>query len=799
MADDILKGLGDETLREAQLIKEATQDVGENISRWNRLLKDAGYSLVDQNRSINNIKNAADSVASIQEKAAKSAKATKEAFEKQAKLLSNVRELNQKINSLYEQALRPGEQNAKLLLRQAQHLEAARDNAQALANVFKDIGTSAAKLDKSTSFFSQMAAATSSLSKISTPFEKAAEAARKTALENAKNKASVKEMLTTGKGLTAEKAKELGLGEKLLDKNGKLLSGTALTNRLNKLGEVENLAAKGAKSVAGAGTKALLGEMFSMSNLLGKAGWIGLLIQAGKFIFDIFKGAQEQTVNIARNLSISTDSANAVRSYFDDIQNSAKETYVTIQNLIDAQAELTNQLQRAGTASESTLLAQTALTKRFQMSGEAAAVITARSEQTGEAAEQVLRTTLDQNKADVFRGKSMIGQRQLLDRMSKTSAEIFGYFKNSNNALAEGVKKTHLYGLNLNQALNVAKSLLDFESSISTELDLETLTGVDLNLERARAFAVTGDIADAAAEAMNQLGKIPENLRKNPFVIEDMAKQVGLSAEELQQAFLAQKDITRQQKFLADIIKTKGKEEAEAYARKLGFDLASYDQAKQQVTLDEQWAEALEKMKSQVMGLVDSGAIDTLTDAIARFAEVVGGFTGANERQSQAAAKAIVEGKNYSQEQKSKAAALQEAAKKEGQYKGALTATATGAAIGTVIAPGIGTAIGAGLGFIAGATADYFADEEGTQARKDLLEMRDNPGAKVKDFVIQTHPEDTLALVGGTKISDNKTVEETNSLLRQLIAAVKEGKPGDIYIGPHKLNEAIGLNLHSIS
>ena len=177
-----------------------------------------------------------------------------------------------------------------LLLRQAQHLEAARDNAQALADVFEDIGTSAAKLDKSTNFFSQMAAATSKFSKISTPFEKAAEAARKTALENAKNKASVKEMLTTGKGLTAEKAKELGLGEKLLDKNKKLLTGTALANRLSKLGEVEieSLASKGAKSVAGAGTKALLGEMFSMSNLLGKAGWIGLLIQAGKFIFDIF-------------------------------------------------------------------------------------------------------------------------------------------------------------------------------------------------------------------------------------------------------------------------------------------------------------------------------------------------------------------------------------------------------------------------------------------------------------------------------------------------------------------------------
>jgi hypothetical protein len=32
------------------------------------------------------------------------------------------------------------------------------------------------------------------------------------------------------------------------------------------------------------------------------------------------------------------------------------------------------------------------------------------------------------------------------------------------------------------------------------------------------------------------------------------------------------------------------------------------------------------------------------------------------------------------------------------------------------------------------------------------------------------------------------------ALLRELIEAVKQG--GNIYIGPNKLNEAIGLNLH---
>lgn len=797
MADDILKGLGDETLREAQLIKEATQDVGENISRWNKLLKDAGYSLVDQNRSINNIKNAADSVASIQEKAAKSAKATKEAFEKQAKLLSNVRELNQKINTLYEQALRPGEQNAKLLLRQAQHLEAARDNAQALADVFEDIGTSAAKLDKSTSFFSQMAAATSSLSKISTPFEKAAEAARKTALENAKNKASVKEMLTTGKGLTAEKAKELGLGEKLLDKNGKLLSGTALTNRLNKLGAVESLASKGAKSVAGAGTKALLGEMFSMSNLLGKAGWIGALFQVGKFIADIFIGAQNRTIEIAKSLGITRESADQLRKQYVDIAGQSSNILVNSQSLVEAQQQFTGYTNAVSRVQADTLENQVFLTKSLQMSGEAAADLSYMMEATNQPASKTTDEVIELNRNFAKAKGFVVPIDKLFNSIAKTSKEIQGYFGFNVKSLAEAVTQVSKFGLELNDTKAIANSLLDFESSLSSELDLELLTQKEFNFERARAYAATGQFAKATEEVLSQMQQLTEEQRQSPILMEAASKATGLTVDQLNRAYLVNRKLRSDAKAYYDLLVSQGKQKEANYAVDLLGEQATKEEMMKTISAQDAFNAALEKAKDQFTGLVSSGALDTLTDAIIRFAEAVGNFTGANERQSQAAAKTIAEGKNYSQEQKSKAATLQEAAKKEGQYKGALTATATGAAIGTVIAPGIGTAIGAGLGFIAGATADYFADEEGAQARKDLLKMRDNPGAKVEDFVIQTHPKDTLALVGGTQLSNNKTVDETNTLLRELISAVKAG--GNVYIGPHKLNEAIGLNLHSIS
>ena len=782
MADDILKGLGDETLREAQLIKEATQDVGDNISRWNKLLKEAGYSLVDQNRSINNIKNAADSVASIQEKAAKSAKATKEAFEKQAKLLSNVRELNQKINTLYEQALRPGEQNAKLLLRQAQHLEAARDNAQALADVFEDIGTSAAKLDKSTSFFSQMAAATSSLSKISTPFEKAAEAARKTALENAKNKASVKEMLTTGKGLTAEKAKELGLGEKLLDKNGKLLSGTALTNRLNKLGAVESLASKGAKSVAGAGTKALLGEMFSMSNLLGKAGWIGLLFQVGKFIVDIFAGAQAKTIEIAKSLGITRESADQLRRQYVEVARQSSNILVNSQALIEAQQQFTGYTNAVSRVQADTLENQVFLTKNLQMSGEAAADLSYMMEATNQPASKTTNEVIELNRNFAKAKGFVVPIDKLFNSIAKTSKEIQGYFRFNVKNLAEAVTQVSKFGLELNDTKAIANSLLDFESSLSNELDLELLTQKEFNFERARAYAATGQFAKATEEVLSQMQQLTEEQRQSPIFMEAASKATGLTVDQLNKAYLVNTKLNKDAREYYNRLVQQGKAKEANYAIDLLGEQATKEEMMKTISTQDAFNAALEKLKDQLSGLVQSGAIDRLTNLIISITEVVSkkGIGGLYSFFGKSDLQETLEQKNFNS---AKAFNTEYLNKKAAAVKAGSTWNPSGAEA---------TQYEKNKAFI----------KEYTQEKQEKAKSEHNNknfSMNAKDFVIKTHPEDTLALVGGTKLSDSKTVEETNSLLRQLIEAVKAGRPGDIYIGPHKLNEAIGLNLHSIS
>ena len=69
----------------------------------------------------------------------------------------------------------------------------------------------------------------------------------------------------------------------------------------------------------------------------------------------------------------------------------------------------------------------------------------------------------------------------------------------------------------------MSSSLLDFESSISSEMEAEMLTGKSLNLERARLLALNGDAAGAAAEMAKQIGSAKDFTKLNVIQQEALA------------------------------------------------------------------------------------------------------------------------------------------------------------------------------------------------------------------------------------------------------------------------------------
>ena len=98
----------------------------------------------------------------------------------------------------------------------------------------------------------------------------------------------------------------------------------------------------------------------------------------------------------------------------------------------------------------------------------------------------------------------------------------------------------------------ISKSLLDFESSIQAELEAELLLGKNINLERARAAALQGDLATVAEEVMQNEAIMNAFQTKNVIAQEAAAKSLGMSREQLAQMVLEQEKLEAVKNFGAD-------------------------------------------------------------------------------------------------------------------------------------------------------------------------------------------------------------------------------------------------------
>ena len=89
-------------------------------------------------------------------------------------------------------------------------------------------------------------------------------------------------------------------------------------------------------------------------------------------------------------------------------------------------------------------------------------------------------------------------------------------------------------GTNMSTLSGIAEGLLDFESSITKELELGAMLGKNINLDKARQLAMQGDIEGATNETLNALGGIEEFNKMDYFQKKATADLLGVSVGELQ-------------------------------------------------------------------------------------------------------------------------------------------------------------------------------------------------------------------------------------------------------------------------
>ena len=126
-----------------------------------------------------------------------------------------------------------------------------------------------------------------------------------------------------------------------------------------------------------------------------------------------------------------------------------------------------------------------------------------------------------------------LNRLQVIQEAANTTGEIRAQLGFSIENIAEAIAMTKSFGMTLADVSGVANNLLDFQSSIAAELEAELFLGKNLNLERARYFALTGELGKLSEEIKNNVIDEYEFAQLNTIERRKYANALGMSVDQL--------------------------------------------------------------------------------------------------------------------------------------------------------------------------------------------------------------------------------------------------------------------------
>lgn len=249
--------------------------------------------------------------------------------------------------------------------------------------------------------------------------------------------------------------------------------------------------------------------------------------------------------SIAKNLGIANTEARELVSEFNELSMSTMDVFVNTKDLSEAFSKLTESLGVAKLASDAVLINFTKLVEQAGYSVEAATELTKLSAIQGTDSQGILENFLGQTEALNIQNGLQVSGKMLAESALKTSKATLLQLRGQGQSLAEAAFEAKKLGLELQQIEGVADSLLNIESSIAAEFEAEVMLGRQLNLERARYYALTNDIAGLANEMKKEAGSANEFAAMNRIEAEGLAKAFGMSREAMGEMLYEQEALSK--------------------------------------------------------------------------------------------------------------------------------------------------------------------------------------------------------------------------------------------------------------
>ena len=330
-------------------------------------------------------------------------------------------------------------------------------------------------------------------------------------------------------GLTGKLLSGLDGALKTVDKSGTLSStldiggaikDTNIWSRAQK-GGVSSLA-KGGMLAKGIGGNLLAGfkgiDIFSI--IMG--GIVNSFLESDKIAGDL-----------AKSLNVSYNEAAKLKTEFTTIANESGNIAVTSKGVAQSFSFVNEELGTSANLSQEMLSTMTKFAEVSGISRDVSKGINDLIIGTNQSLEDTTGEIMAQAKITSLQNGVLINSKDVYKEVSKLSAATTLSLSKNPKELAKAVATAKSLGMEMSQLENISDSLLNFESSISSELEAELLLGKQLNLEKARQAALDNDLVTLSKELSENIGTSADFAKMNRIQQEALASSMGMGREEI--------------------------------------------------------------------------------------------------------------------------------------------------------------------------------------------------------------------------------------------------------------------------
>ena len=203
----------------------------------------------------------------------------------------------------------------------------------------------------------------------------------------------------------------------------------------------------------------------------------------------------------------------------------------SMEDVAKAGADFTNVFDGVEQPSAAVLENMVVLNKNFGIATQTGAEVTKLfRNMSGLSAEAAQNQTALVAEASKLAG---VAPQKVMSDIAANTETAYQFFGGSVSELSKAAIQAAKMGTSISAMADTAKGLLDFESSINSELEASALIGQSVNFNRARELAAAGDLVGMQRAVMDQLEGIGDISEMNYYQQQKIAEASGMTVDEI--------------------------------------------------------------------------------------------------------------------------------------------------------------------------------------------------------------------------------------------------------------------------